>query len=280
MTKQTYDKAGSMLVYRLGGVALLLAVLRYAFSAGGDSFTGFLDLRAVSLVFLAPIALVFVFGKGRIAGENLVTRLRSLLRSARLGPEALRAELEAETEAVTGVYGSGRLVRLSETHPEPFVRYATGLLASRYTGAELAPLLVRKIEAEDRQWQGLRDLAGFLAKMAPYFGMLATVIGMIRLLENLNDFSKISGSMALAMQGTLYGLVSFTLIYAPMQRFLQGAREQVFLRNELVARWVTLLAARTEPALIREELRSRFADSSPAVRLVVTGPMAAEGKST
>ena len=37
---------------------------------------------------------------------------------------------------------------------------------------------------------------GFLAKMAPYFGMLATVIGMISLLKNMQDFSKISSSMA------------------------------------------------------------------------------------
>jgi flagellar motor component MotA len=167
-------------------------------------------------------------------------------------------ELERNTGMARGQYGYSHLLKMTESHLDSTVRYAGEIFSARFSTEELAQLLMRRLEAEDAQWQTAYSAFGFLAKMAPYFGMMATVIGMVKLLENMSDFSGISTNMALAMQGTLYGLVSFLLIYSPMQRFFQEVRIQIMKRNEMVVKWFILISEQADPTFIQKELRSTY----------------------
>ena len=56
------------------------------------------------------------------------------------------------------------------------------------------------------------------------------------------------------IQGTLYGLVSFTMVFSPIQKWVSGFREATFKRNSMVAQWFLLLSAQRDPALIRANL--------------------------
>jgi flagellar motor component MotA len=243
----------------------LAATLGIAFSEAGSTYRGYFDLRAGLLVFAAPVLVLTLFQKQPLRLRSLVARL-SRLRSQT--PEDLGSELSRNSAAARGQYGFSHVARFSEGHADPLVRYAGALYSSRFDGDEIARLLTQRIQAEDSEWQAVGAALGFLTKMAPYFGMLATVIGMIKLLENMNDFTRISGSMALAMQGTLYGLLSFTLLYSPLQRYVTGCRDEALKRNELVARWFVLLAEQADPAYIERDMGSH---ESGAVALPVAG---------
>src|SRR6185437_8285523 len=105
-------------------------------------------------------------------------------------------DLAKNTPLARGQFGFSHTLKMAENHPDALVKYAGDLYSAKFTAEEMEDLLVRRIQAEDNQWQNLCSAFGFLAKMAPYFGMLAPVIGMVKLLENLTDFTKISGSMA------------------------------------------------------------------------------------
>lgn len=242
----------SFIPSRIGALVALIAVLAVSFSELGSSFDGFLDLRAALLVFLAPIFLLIVFGKQRIRLRSLIGRMSQL---RKLDNRQLIDELVRQTAAARSQSGFLHTVRFSEGHSDPMVRYAGDLYGGRFNAEELSRLLVQKIQTEDAEWQDLSSALGFLTKMAPYFGMLATVIGMIKLLQNMNDFTKISGNIALAMEGTLYGLLSFTLLYSPLQRFVSGCREEILKRNELIARWFVLVNQQADPAYIERELQ-------------------------
>lgn len=241
--------------FLLRGMSLLglLFVLRFAASESKENFHGYIDLRAALLVFVAPIFVLILFQKDRFEIRSLIQRIRSM---SRLDSSALGQELNGQTEAATGQFGLSRILKFTENHPDSMVSYAGDLVAARFKPEEVARFLTQKIQAEDLLWQAIANAFGFLAKMAPYFGMLATVMGMIKLLENMSDFTKISQSMALAMQGTLYGLVSFTLVYSPIQKYLTGWREQALRRNEMIAKWFVLVAQKADTSYVREELRS------------------------
>lgn len=238
---------------RLAAFAGLILTLVITFSEVGDAFGSYFDVRAALLVFAAPLLVMALFAKHEPQPRRMLGRLLGARKS---GLFELARELEQETAAARGSYGFTHTARFAEKHADPMVRYAGELFSARFSPSELARLLSQRIAAEDAEWTAMSSTLGFLAKMAPYFGMLATVIGMIKLLENMSDFSRISSSMALAMQGTLYGLFSFTLVYAPLQRLASEGREQRLRRNELIARWFVMIADQTEAAYIERDLRS------------------------
>jgi len=249
------------------GISLLGVVftLKLAFSSGADSFHYF-DIRAALLVFAMPVFVLILFEKEGLNWRHVTSRARE---TVFLDIASLRKQLSDQTSAATGQYSTSHLLKMTENHRDSFVRFAGGLVTARFNSEEISRLLAQRIEAEDHQWSSVGETFGFMAKMAPYFGMLATVIGMVKLLENMSDFTKISGSMALAMQGTLYGLVSFTLLYSPLLKLLSGWREQIRKRNEMIAHWFILVSSRAESAYIREDLHSSaFLDSNPETTAV------------
>jgi biopolymer transport protein ExbB/TolQ len=240
------------LAIRLGAFIALAAILVVTLSnQAGQAFHGGLDLRAGLLVFVAPVLVSIFYSSDRFPLGWALARWQE---QRKMPNEHLARALSEATEAALGTYGASRILRLTEDANDSFLAYAGEIHATRFKREEMAHLLMRRIEQEDRAFQELSASLGFLAKMAPYFGMLATVIGMIQLLGNMSDFTKISGGMALAMQGTLYGLVSFTLLYSPLQKLVLGFRSRFEKRNELIARWFVLVADRADVAFIRHEL--------------------------
>jgi chemotaxis protein MotA len=83
-----------------------------------------------------------------------------------------------------------------------------------------------------------------LSKLAPSFGMVGTITGMIQLFRNMNsDNLNIGSSMSLALLATLYGVAFGAGIAGPVGHFLNNLLDERlgFLErceksaNELVA---------------------------------------------
>jgi flagellar motor component MotA len=231
----------------------LILVFRLANQDTETTTQSAIDHRAALLVFIAPICVFVFFQKESLRLSFILKRIRELFQK---DTDSLSLELEKSTLQARGQYGYSYMTKMSENHPDSTVRYAGEIFSARFSSQEMAQLLMQKIQTEESYWQNICSSIGFLAKMAPYFGMLATVLGMIKLLENMSDFSHISASMALAMQGTLYGLVSFTVFYSPLQRYFSELKNQILRRNEMIARWFVSVTQQIDPAYIQQEVRS------------------------
>lgn len=64
------------------------------------------------------------------------------------------------------------------------------------------------------------SILAVLSSVAPSTGVMGTVIGLIKLLENLKDPSTIGANMSVALMTTLYGLVFSNLVFSPLRRLL------------------------------------------------------------
>jgi chemotaxis protein MotA len=93
-----------------------------------------------------------------------------------------------------------------------------------------------------------------LGTLAPAFGLLGTVIGLIYMLANLKDPSRIGSGLALALITTFYGLVLSNMLFSPLASRLKylKSREEVLLT--LVERAVVFMLEGLSPRLIRESL--------------------------
>lgn len=70
-----------------------------------------------------------------------------------------------------------------------------------------------------------------LAEMAPAFGMAGTVVGLVGMLSNLDDPSKLGPGMSIALLTTLYGLLIAQMFFIPLAEKLEMKADE--LRNNM-----------------------------------------------
>ena len=63
------------------------------------------------------------------------------------------------------------------------------------------------------------------------FGMIGSLIGLVQMLQNLDDPSKIGGGMAVALITTFYGAILANVVFLPLAGKLgQREKEEVLIR--------------------------------------------------
>jgi len=103
---------------------------------------------------------------------------------------------------------------------------------------------------------------------APAFGMIGTLIGLIAMLQNLNDPASIGPAMAMAMITTLYGAVFANLFFLPMAGKLKHRSEQELRFKEMLLMGILSVQAEESPRVIQNKLLSYI---PPAERASGTG---------
>jgi chemotaxis protein MotA len=95
---------------------------------------------------------------------------------------------------------------------------------------------------------------------APTIGILGAVLGLIHVMENLSDPSKLGAGIAVAFVATVYGVGSANLLFLPMSTKLEVRNRQVMILNEMILEGVVALSTGENPRLIEEKLTSFLSD--------------------
>ncbi|HEX9654737.1 MAG TPA: motility protein A [bacterium] len=97
---------------------------------------------------------------------------------------------------------------------------------------------------------------------APAFGMIGTLIGLILMLQNLEDPSSVGPGMALAMITTFYGSLLSNLFFLPMAGKLKQRSEEEIRFKEMVLLGILSVQAEDSPRVIENKLLSFIAPSA------------------
>jgi chemotaxis protein MotA len=95
-----------------------------------------------------------------------------------------------------------------------------------------------------------------MGKCGPAFGMIATLLGLILMLGNLDDPNTIGPSMAMALVGTLYGVLMANMICMPCAEKLAYLGRHELLAKEMILEGVVALVIGESPRIIEQRLRS------------------------
>jgi chemotaxis protein MotA len=92
------------------------------------------------------------------------------------------------------------------------------------------------------------------AKLAPGFGMLGTVQGLIAMLKNLEDKSSIGPNMAVALITTFYGAIMANFLFTPMMGKL-GTHDQAETKvREMIIEGVLSIQQGDNPHILQMKL--------------------------
>jgi chemotaxis protein MotA len=126
------------------------------------------------------------------------------------------------------------------------------------------PELVRSIldieltflEERHRAGQGVFETLG---QMAPAFGMLGTLVGLVNMLRNLDSPEQLGSGMALALITTFYGSLLANLIFLPIAKKLKVRSSQEILTKEVMIEGILSIQAGENPRIVEEKMKAFLA---------------------
>jgi chemotaxis protein MotA len=123
------------------------------------------------------------------------------------------------------------------------------------------PELVRNILETELTFLEERHLDGksvfdTMGSLAPAFGMIGTLIGLINMLQKLDDPKSIGPSMGVALITTFYGSVLANLVFIPIASKLRIRSKEEILIREIMVEGLLSIQAGENPRIIEEKLKA------------------------
>ena len=107
-----------------------------------------------------------------------------------------------------------------------------------------------------------------MASFAPSFGMIGTLVGLVILLNNMEDPAALGAGMSVALITTLYGVLFQNLLFKPAARKIEQKNGMYKFKDMLLVEGITMLPDKKHPIIIQNHLNS-FLD--PANHFDVAG---------
>lgn len=95
-----------------------------------------------------------------------------------------------------------------------------------------------------------------MGRCGPAFGMIATLLGLILMLGNLDDPDSIGPTMAMALVGTLYGAAMANMICTPLAEKLGLLSHEEIMTKEIIMRGILAIQAGENPRVVEQKLNN------------------------
>ncbi len=92
------------------------------------------------------------------------------------------------------------------------------------------------------------------SSFAPAFGMIGTLMGLVMMLVNLQDKSKIGPMLAIAIITTFYGAVMCYLFFMPMATRLDQKTNEEALMKSIIVVGILSIQAGENPRIVKDKL--------------------------
>ena len=112
------------------------------------------------------------------------------------------------------------------------------------------------------------------AALAPAWGMIGTLLGLVNMLKNLSDSAAIGPNMAVALLTTLYGSLIANWICVPISNKLKLQNNDEYQLREIIIEGLLSIQAGENPRVIEEKLKSFL---SPSARTALSEQGGGEG---
>jgi len=154
---------------------------------------------------------------------------------------------------------------------DPFLKKGIMLIVDGSDPELIKGILETDLDFLRERHAEVRAVLEAAASYSPAFGMIGTLIGLINMLQNLNDMDALGPSMSVALVTTFYGSMLANLIFMPLSRKLKAVGNREYLRKELMLEGMLSIQDGENPRIIREKLNAFVA------RAEIQGPSQAEG---
>lgn len=234
----------------IGGILAGLFVVGLAIAMGG----------AVSVFFNLPALLIVVGGVVsatvlRFQIDHVLIALGTGVRTAFFDHARPAGALLEEVRALAQIarrHGPMALERAAVS--DPFLARGKQMIADGLAPDQLRARLTREKEIEIERLVDGEKIFRAMGEAGPAFGMIGTVVGLVKMLWTMDDPSTIGPSMAIALLTTLYGALLAYVIALPIADKLAIKLEAQETNLALMTDGLAQVAERRSPDAITDML--------------------------
>lgn len=217
------------------------------------SLTSFYDLPSVLMVFFGTFAITAIsFSSDELKRAVQIFR-SSIVKSVRR-PSTMARQL-LDIAVLVKSKGPLSLSQIeNETRKDPFLHQAITFIGDGYNADEINRILTQDIEALIERHKRTASIGRRAAEVAPAMGLVGTLVGLVQMLNQLDDPSKIGPSMAIALLTTFYGAIMSTVFLMPLANKLErNSADDVMIKDMILAAAVSM-ARQDHPRKLENEL--------------------------
>lgn len=234
------------------GLVLGFALIFAAIFLGGNWLT-FLDIPSVLIVIGGTTAALLV-GYSLEELKVIVPGVQSLLKFT---PPDLNQYIRLFADLSRTARREGLLAldrRLSELD-DAFIRFGLEMAVDGIEAQEIDEMLQTRMIEELRPQQLFVKIMNSAGTFAPSFGMIGTLIGLVQMMQNLNDPTQIGAGMAVAMLTTLYGAILANLVFLPLANKKKIQLAQFQKAREMIRVGILSIVHGDSPSMIEKRLQ-------------------------
>ena len=142
---------------------------------------------------------------------------------------------------------------------DPFLIKGLQMAADGHEPESLSQMLIREIDYIRERHESGAEIFASLGTYAPAIGMVGTLIGLVQMLQSMDDPSTIGPAMAIALLTTFYGAVAANVLFLPMSGKLRTRSHLEILKKELIVEGMNSILAGENPRIMEQKLHTYLA---------------------
>ena len=236
----------------IGGIVFAIGMILVGQAIEGGHVSSILQLTAAMIVFGGTIGAVMVSFP-----------IKEFIRGIKMGAGTLtqkKSDLQQILDQIVDLAGVARrdgVLALEQRLPElkdPFLKRAVGFIVDGVDATVARDSLETEIVREFEEGTVGAKVFEAMGGYAPTVGILGAMLGLIHVMENLNDPSKLGGGIATAFVATVYGVGSANLLFLPLANKIKRKLAVEKERRVLIAEGALSIQAGLNPRVLREKL--------------------------
>ncbi|MEX0779602.1 MAG: MotA/TolQ/ExbB proton channel family protein [Balneolales bacterium] len=233
------------------GLLSALVVVFMAIATQGSLWV-FLSLSS----FLIVIGGVFSVTIVNFSYTEVIKTFESVYENLRNSKVDLRTDIELINMFARKARRDGMLALEDDLHKidDSFLRNGLLSVMDGLKKETLLNILNDQLENAERVMErGIRVL-GSMADYSPAFGMMGTVIGLVLMLQNIEDPESLGHGLAIALLTTLYGTLLANIFFLPLSGKLDTMSEKHLTRKRMFKSAIVSIIEEENPRIMEDKM--------------------------
>jgi chemotaxis protein MotA len=256
------------LTYLIGVVAAILVMLMGMVttidfaasppvSVNVGQLLNFFDIASVLIVIGCTFAIIVASFPVKMLG-SIPKHFGIILNTKKFNPNECIDQL-VELAQIARKNGLLSLEEKANEQTDPFFKQAIMLIVDANDPDKVRSILENDIECMSARHDDAAGLYEKASSIAPAFGMVGTLVGLINMLKSMNveeGSGDLGSSMSTALVTTLYGCVLAHMIFGPIASNLRARDEEEVLCKMIIVEGIMSIQSGENPKFLRERLET------------------------
>lgn len=244
----------------IGGIALALGGILFGLVLEGGKITQILQPTAALIVIGGTFGAVMLQFPLKVVLAAL-QRLGFVFVDPSQDPRALIGEIVAYANKAR----KGGIVSLDaelESIHDPFLKKSLMLAVDGTEPQEIRKMMELELENQAEHEEHIPKVFESAGGFSPTIGIIGAVLGLIQVMQHLDDISEVGRGIAVAFVATIYGVGMANIFFLPCAGKIKLRVRQEQIRREMTLEGVISIVEGMNPRMIETKLMGFFAEAN------------------